>query len=61
MITPGVPVFATISWSPPTPGFVLQQSDSLMTPNWSEAPSGAANPTTVPATLPAKFYRLRKL
>jgi hypothetical protein len=24
------------------------------------APSGAANPVTVPATLPAKFYRLFK-
>jgi len=60
LITRGAPGFATLSWSPATPGFVLQQSDSLTTPNWSNAPSGAANPTTVPATLPAKFYRLRK-
>lgn len=60
VITRGAPGFATISWSPATPGFVLQQSDSLTTPNWFNAPSGAANPTTVPATLPSKFYRLRK-
>ena len=59
-ITPGARGFATLSWSPATPGFVLQQSDGLTTTNWSNAPSGAANPTTVPAMLPAKFYRLRK-
>jgi hypothetical protein len=67
--TPGAPMLrivragaglATISWSPSTPGFVLQQSDSLTPPNWSDAPSGAANPATVPATLPSKFYRLRR-
>jgi hypothetical protein len=67
--TPGAPTLhiaatapglATISWSPATPGFVLQMSDNLTTPNWSDTPSGAANPTTVPATLPSKFYRLRK-
>jgi hypothetical protein len=67
--TPGTPIltiaraapgFAQISWSPATPGFALQQSDNLTTPNWSDAPSGAANPATVPATLPSKFYRLHK-
>jgi hypothetical protein len=60
VITRGAPGFASISWSPPMPAFVLQQSDSLTNPNWSNAPSGAANPATVPATLPSKFYRLRK-
>ena len=55
--TPGV---ATLSWSPATPGFVLQQSDNLTTSSWSNALSGAANPVTVPPTLPSKFYRLRK-
>ena len=60
LITPGAHGFATVSWNPATPGFVLQHSDSLTTPNWSNAPSGAANPATVPATLPTKFYRLRK-
>jgi hypothetical protein len=56
----GAPGFAIISWSPATPGFILQQSDNLTTPNWSDAPSGAANPTTLPATPPSTFYRLRK-
>ena len=60
VITLGAPGFASISWNPATPGFVLQQSDGLTNPNWSNAPSGASNPTTVPATLPLKFYRLRK-
>jgi hypothetical protein len=59
-IVRGAPGLATISWSPATPGFVLQQSDGLTAPNWSDSPSGAANPVTVPATLPPKFYRLRK-
>jgi hypothetical protein len=59
-IIPAAPGLARISWSPAAPGFVLQQSDNLTSPNWSDAPSGAANPTTVPATLPSKFYRLRR-
>ena len=49
---------ATISWSPGGPGFVLQLSDDGYA--WSDAPSGAANPATVPATLPIKLYRLRR-
>lgn len=60
LIVRGAVGFATISWNPATPGFVLQQSDSLTAPNWSNAPSGAANPTIVPATLPSRFYRLRR-
>ncbi len=52
------PGFATISWTPATPGFHLQVSDSLNPPNWSNAPSGATNPVTVPASLPQRFYRL---
>jgi len=59
-IVPGPGGFAVISWSPATPGFVLQLSDNLTAPNWSDAPSGAANPATVPASSPSKFYRLRK-
>ena len=59
-IVPAALGFARISWSPATPGFVLQMSDKLTAPSWSDAPSGAANPATVPATLPSKFYRLRK-
>jgi hypothetical protein len=59
-IARAAPGFAQISWSPATPGFVLQQRDSLTASDWSDAPSGAANPATVPATLPSKFYRLHK-
>ena len=51
---------ATISWSPATPGFVLQVSPTLTPPAWTNAPSGASNPITVPATLPTRFYRLFK-
>ena len=51
--------FATVSWSPPTgSSFVLQYTDSLVNPNWVNAPSGAANPTTVPTTNGSRFYRL---
>ena len=59
-IAPAAPGQATISWTPATPGFVLQATTSLTTPNWTDAASGTANPVTVPATVPAKFYRLRK-
>jgi hypothetical protein len=59
-IVPTAPGQATISWSPNTPGFVLQETVSLSPPNWVNAPSGATNPITVPATLPKKFYRLFK-
>ena len=60
LILPAAPGFAAISWTPATPGFVLQVSDTLTPPAWTNAPSGASNPTTVPATLPARFYRLAK-
>jgi hypothetical protein len=49
-----------ISWSPPTPGFVLQERTNLALGAWTNSPSGATNPVTVLATLPAKFYRLFK-
>ena len=60
LIGPAAPGFATISWTPATPGFVLQSSPTLTPPAWNNAPSGATNPITVPATLPARFYRLFK-
>ena len=67
--TPGAPTLtilpfgpgqARISWTPNTPGFVLQETPSLSPSNWVNSASGALNPVTVPATLPTKFYRLRK-
>jgi len=59
-IVPAAPGQATISWTPNTPGFVLQESCSLSCANWTNSPSGAANPITVPAPPPQKFYRLFK-
>jgi len=59
-ITPASPGFATISWDPATPGFVLQSSPSRSPPQGTDAPSGSANPVTVPATLPTIYYRLHQ-
>ena len=59
-IVPASPGFATVSWTPNTPGFLLQEALGLSPATWSNSPSGATNPITVPATLPVKFYRLTK-
>jgi len=67
--TPGAPTLtivssapnqATISWTPATPGFVLQETWGLSPANWTNSPSGAINPISVSATLPTKLYRLFK-
>lgn len=60
LIVPSDPGLATISWNPPTPGFVLQESPTLTSPNWTNSISGTTNPVVVPATLPTKFHRLNK-
>jgi hypothetical protein len=59
-IVPAAPGQATISWTPSTPGFVLQETWVFSPANWTNSPSGATNPIVVPATLPTKFYRLFK-
>lgn len=59
-IVRATPGNATISWTPATPGFVLQETWTLSPANWTNSPSGSGNPVTVPATLPTKFYRLFK-
>jgi hypothetical protein len=51
---------ARLSWTPNTPGFVLQENTDLNTTNWMNSPSGATNPVVVPANLPVKAYRLHK-
>ena len=51
---------ARVSWTPNTPGFVLQEALSLAPANWVNSPGGGANPVTVSAAVPAKFYRLHK-
>ena len=59
-IIPASPGHVTISWSPGTPGFVLQERLTLSPANWVNSPSGATNPVVVSAVVPAKFYRLFK-
>ena len=67
--TPGAPLLTivnaslgqvTISWTPDTPGWVLQENLSLAPANWTESPSGSINPVTVSVDVPEKFYRLFK-
>ena len=59
-IAPATGGNATISWTPSTTGFVLQETWVLSPANWSNSVSGATNPIAVPATLPSKLYRLFK-
>lgn len=59
-IVASAPGQATISWTPNTPGYVLQETWVLSPANWTNSVSGSANPIIVPATLPTKFYRLFK-
>jgi hypothetical protein len=59
-ISRDAPGYALVSWTPNTPGFVLEETWSLSPSNWTNSPSGAANPVVVPATLPSKFYRLHQ-
>jgi hypothetical protein len=54
------PGFVTLSWSPNTPGFALQETLNLSPANWTHSPSGATHPITIPASWPGKFYRLTK-
>jgi len=67
--TPGAPTLtivpasstqATISWTPASTNWVLQENLNLATTNWVNSPSGWTNPVVVPATLPKKFYRLHQ-
>ena len=68
VVLPGVPRLfisrsggnALISWTPGTPGFVLQGNGSASSLGWADAPSGSTNPASVPAAGTARFYRLRK-
>jgi hypothetical protein len=59
-ISPGTAGTATLSWTPPTAGFVLRHSSNLVTANWSTAASGATNPTTIGISNGARFYRLEQ-
>jgi hypothetical protein len=48
-----------VSWSPPSPGFVLQQNASLDPLGWTNAAGGGANPVTLPVIASSRFYRLQ--
>jgi hypothetical protein len=47
-----------ISWSPATPGFVLETTTRLGAADWQPAPLG--NPLTAPGVGTLRYYRLRK-
>jgi hypothetical protein len=53
---------AKISWSPNTPGFVLQQVNGLTpTPlSWANAPAGYTNGAIIPASPNIRYFRLLK-
>ena len=59
-IAPAAPGYATLSWTPNLPGFVAQETWSLSPANWTNSPSGATNPVTLPTDVLAKFFRLSK-
>jgi len=59
-IAPAGPGKATISWTPDEPGWVLQETESLTAPSWTNSPSMSTNPVVVPATLSTTFYRLNQ-
>ena len=48
----------TVSWSPNTPGFALQENTNLLSTNWVSSASGTNNPVTVTNTTAIKFYRV---
>ncbi len=60
VIIPAAPGNTTISWTPNTPGFVLQETEVLSPANWTNSLSASANPTVAPTTRPAKHFRLIK-
>ena len=51
---------AIVSWQPTFAGWLLQDSQNLAPVAWSNSPSGAINPVSVPATNETMFYRLIK-
>ena len=59
-IVPATPGNATISWSPNTAGYILQQTAALSPSNWTNSPSGSTNPIIIPTATPTRFYRLFK-
>jgi hypothetical protein len=48
----------TISWSPNTPGFFLQENTNLLSTNWLNSISGTNNPVTVTNTTTIRIFRV---
>jgi hypothetical protein len=49
---------ATLSWTPATAGYLLQENTNLLSPNWILSASGSTNPISVSITNKQKFFRL---
>lgn len=47
-----------LSWSPATPGFVLQYSESVAAPDWTPVPDASQNPVVLSLTAVSRFFRL---
>jgi hypothetical protein len=58
--TPAAPGYASISWTPAIPGYVLQETWDLSSASWTYSVSGSTNPITLPTDASAKFFRLQK-
>jgi len=48
----------TVSWTPNTPGFYLQESSTIGPPSWSNSASGSSNPAVLPSAGPSRFFQL---
>jgi uncharacterized delta-60 repeat protein len=59
-ITPAAAGQATLSWSPATPGYLLQETLTLSPAAWTNAPSGSTNPVVIPTAAWFRLYRLIK-
>ena len=59
-ILPAVPGYATISWSPATAGFVLQEGLNSWPAAWTNSISGPTNPIVIPTPLAQQSFRLIK-
>jgi len=60
VITRAGPGLATISCTPNTSSFMLQETRNLSAANWTNSPSGSTNPITLPTDGAARFFRLHK-
>lgn len=67
--TPGTPTLtivpagsgqATVSWSPNTPGCMLQETSRCLSTNWVNSALGKNNPVSVLVPGNKRFYRLFK-